>query len=165
MPMNASEGITFAALAALLASCAPSGSSEAGWVVCADSAATVEAARMAAALTPSQAAVSLAGWMVEAPLSQAAFVHELYAGLRRAYADDAPRLDASLDSLFALQEPAAQARMVVLSASPERAAAALVADSTVVGLIPIVEQIYADEAPDSLMLRRFQNALPRKQSN
>ena len=147
---------------AVIASCAPSGSSEVGYDGCADSPVAVQAEQMAARLTPAQAGASFGRWLAEAPLGEAPFAHRMYAALRAAYGDAAAELDKAIDSVHRAQPADVQARMVALSASPERAAVALLADSSGRALIPEMERVYS---ADSLLLRRFRQAIRLKQNN
>ena len=152
----------FAALMLLPAGCTIGASDAGSYGICSDSSAAAQAAEMAQLLTPAKAAGAFGAWMLEAPLGDAAFAHQLYAELRTAYGDEAPRVDAALDSLHRSYSSTDRAHMIVLSASPERVAGALLADTMMIGLIPEVERQYA---ADSLLLRRFRRAISYKQSN
>lgn len=147
------------AVAAIACGCAGSTGGDAPFVICPDSSAVVQAAQMASTLTPAEAARSMTAWMSRAELSDMAFARCIYTELRREYADRAAELDRSLDSLHRSMPVEERARLMVVSASPERVAAALVGDSTTCGLTEAIERAYT---PDTALLRRFRQAIQMK---
>lgn len=127
--------------------------------ICTDSTAVSEASRMSRQLSPSQAAEALAEWMTAATLDNREFAANLFVALRDSFENlrpgSATALDRSLDSVFASRDQTDQARMLVLSAAPERVAAAITGDLLSRLLIPEIERLYS---ADSMLLRRFRRA-------
>lgn len=116
---------------------------------------------MAARLSPAGAAMALADWMEQAPVDRQEFAARLYAALRDSLTardrEAGDRLDIAIDSVYACLPATGQAKMLVMSASPERVAAVLAEDDTVsLCLHEQVLRLYNDH-PE--LLSRFTRAM------
>ena len=125
-----------------------------------DRPADYEAGDMASRLSPVAAAVVLADWMESAPVDRQNYTVRLYEALRDSLnardIKSGDMLDRAIDSVYAVRPVECQAKILVMSASPERVAAALNSDSVPEVLIQQVGSLYKTH-PD--LFSRFQSAI------
>ncbi len=138
-------------------------STETVYAIFPDSTAASEGGRLASFLTPSEAAVIMSEWMTSAGLDKRQYASELFKAIHDSLDQRNPgagkAFDRSLDSVFLLLPDSLQAKMLVLSASPERVAEVLNTQSMKIDLTGNVENIYKS---DSILLKRFRRALKNK---